>query len=131
MKLYLPMVNLGDKIIVLKGATTLEDAMSVANEYKKRNSEGRVFVIRADIVWQEGEEPVYEEKTVTLSMEKLKLLAQYYDVPITAFFATETEIRDWISKYGTKINEMDLKTNREIKRKLEAYEKIKNIIQEV
>jgi hypothetical protein len=42
-----------------------------------------------------------EKKQITISMEKLKLIAQYYGIPLMAFFSSEEEIREWIQKYGT------------------------------
>jgi adenosyl cobinamide kinase/adenosyl cobinamide phosphate guanylyltransferase len=64
-----------------------------------------------------------ELKEVTLSMELLKLIAQYYGIPLMAFFSTEEEIREWIQKHGT--------ADRVTWKYYDAIKKIKEIVDEL
>jgi adenosyl cobinamide kinase/adenosyl cobinamide phosphate guanylyltransferase len=64
-----------------------------------------------------------ELKEVTLSMELLKLIAQYYEIPLMAFFSSEEEIREWIQKHGT--------ANRVTWKYYDAVKRIKEIIDEL
>jgi ribosomal protein L7Ae-like RNA K-turn-binding protein len=47
-----------------------------------------------------------EKKEITISMEKLKLICQYYEIPIVVFFdnTSEEDLRRWIDKHKTANN---------------------------
>jgi adenosyl cobinamide kinase/adenosyl cobinamide phosphate guanylyltransferase len=64
-------------------------------------------------------------KEVTISMEKLKLICQYYEIPIVVFFdnTSEEEIRGWIQKHRT--------ADRVTWKYYDAIKKIKEIVDEL
>jgi hypothetical protein len=65
------------------------------------------------------------EKQVTISMNKLKLIAQFYGIPIVVFFDTtsEDDLQRWIQKHGT--------ADRVTWKYYDAVKKIKEIVDEL
>jgi ribosomal protein L7Ae-like RNA K-turn-binding protein len=64
-------------------------------------------------------------KEITISMEKLKLICQYYGIPIVVFFdnTSEEDLRRWIQKHGT--------ADRVTWKYYDAIKKIKEIVDEL
>ena len=63
------------------------------------------------------------EKTcdkIELELEKLKLIAEYYDFPLAAFFMSIDELKELKAKEGTRM--------KAIRKELEKLEKIREII---
>ena len=63
------------------------------------------------------------EKTcekIEIELEKLKLIAEYYDIPLAAFFMSTDELKELIAKEGTRM--------KAIRKELEKLERIREII---
>lgn len=61
--------------------------------------------------------------TAELELERLKLIAEYFEFPLVAFFVPIEELKEMVEKNG--------KRSETVKKKLEALDKIKEIIEEV
>jgi len=61
-----------------------------------------------------------EPEKVELELEKLKLIAEYYDIPLAAFFMSIDELKELKAKEGTRM--------KAIRKELEKLEKMREII---
>ncbi|RLC79254.1 MAG: hypothetical protein DRI61_08275 [Chloroflexi bacterium] len=61
-----------------------------------------------------------EPEKVELELEKLKLIADYYELPLTVFFMSIDELKELKAKEGTRM--------KAIRKELEKLEKIREII---
>jgi len=62
-------------------------------------------------------------KEITISMEKVKLICDYYNIPLAVFFTDEEQLKELISKHGTR--------DRIMGEYRDALDRIKEIIEEV
>jgi hypothetical protein len=65
-------------------------------------------------------EPLTE---VTISMKKLRLICDYYELPLAVFFVDEEQLKELIRKHGTR--------SKRISKYLDALDRIRDIIEEV
>jgi hypothetical protein len=65
-------------------------------------------------------EPLTE---VTISMKKLRLICDYYELPLAVFFADEEQLKELIRRHGTR--------SKRISKYRDALDRIRDIIEEV
>jgi hypothetical protein len=69
--------------------------------------------------WKKTKKPITE---VTISMKKLRLICDYYELPLAVFFTDEKRLREMIKKRGTREKAM--------RRYKDALDRIRDIIEE-
>jgi len=63
-----------------------------------------------------------KKETIEIELEKLKLIAEYYDFPLATFFMSIDELKELKNKERSR--------KEAIKRELEKLEKIREILRE-
>jgi len=63
-----------------------------------------------------------KKQKIEISLEKLKLISEYYEFPLAVFFMSEKELRKMKKKYKTRV--------KHIQKELDKLKKIRQILED-